>query len=70
MTYFAKLDGRGSPLRLMAEGGLRPDGFGIPVEPTVIFVRPAVALMELVFIADVLLVIALGALIPMGLFRL
>lgn len=47
-----KLDGLGSPLRFMFDGGLRPDGFGIPVEPMVIFWSAAV---EFVFAAILLL---------------
>lgn len=51
---------------MIAEGGLRPEGFGIPVEPIVILVRAAVVLA--VFVVDALF--ALGALIPIALLRL
>lgn len=66
LSVFTKLDGRGSPLRLIAEGGLRPEGFGIPVEPIVILVRAAAVLAVLVVDA----LFALGALIPIALLRL
>lgn len=32
------LAGLGSPLRLILDGGLNPDGFGIPVDPVLIFI--------------------------------
>lgn len=38
-SAFIKLAGRGRPLRLIFDGGLRPEGLGIPVEPIVTFVR-------------------------------
>lgn len=64
-SVFIKLDGLGSPLRFIFEGGLRPDGFGIPVEPIVILVRVAVA--TVVFTVALFV---LGVLIPIVLFRL
>lgn len=56
LSVFIKLDGLGSPLRFIFEGGLRPDGFGIPVEPIVIFVRAGVAF---VFAVVVLVLVVL-----------